>query len=77
MNKLRRRVGMWLKYSPKYLLPPLTLILPNCSSDDEPGSGFSFSFPGYQTKGLEHCFSTFLMLQPFNTVPHVVVTPQP
>lgn len=24
---------------------------------------------------LQKCFSTFLILRPFNTVPHVVVTP--
>jgi hypothetical protein len=33
------------------------------------------------TKRGKHClyqwFSTFLMLQPLNTIPHILVTPQP
>jgi hypothetical protein len=39
-------------------------------------------FPHYSQgeKLVEHSrpvISTFLMLQPFNTVPHIIVTPQP
>ena len=47
----------------------------------------TFSFPGFlgwhdhqsiaALFSLGQWFSTFLMLRPFNTVPHVVLTPQP
>ena len=42
----------------------------------EPGNFARLSFDS-QGNHLKQLFSPFLMLQPFNTVPHAMVTPNP
>lgn len=44
-----------------------------CTSEAETGDPWGFT--GWPASPLEQCLSAFLMLQPSNMIPHVVVTP--
>lgn len=51
--------------------------IPSGQLHSSPGSAFSRTLGDLLLALLEQWFSTVLMLRPFHTVPHVVVTPQP